>query len=219
PEFLRSPCVEDLGDGPRVRDVGVFLNSKVAAPVSLDDPLCAEFAQEEVLEMLCCVLPEETAMIAWYNLSRMKSRVCPACKRLYHLGDLTREPFAAKDEESDEEYTTGIPENQDSETRREESQKLHEEQCISGICSALCYLLVAHNYPGAIRSTFGRRAEDISDEAWDELNGPGAGANDKMGLGMLLKMTRCHDMGLQQLMFPGMPGSSANAIHGEIDEE
>ena len=63
PAPLRSPCVEDFGDGPRVRDVKTFLSSKVAAPVSREDPLCAEFAQPEVLEMLCCVLPEETAIV------------------------------------------------------------------------------------------------------------------------------------------------------------
>jgi hypothetical protein len=73
----------------------------------------------------------------------------------------------------------------------------------------LCYLLVAHDYPGAIRSTFGRRAEDISDEVWEELNGPGSGADDKMGLGMLLKMTRCHDMGLEQLIFSSVPKAIA----------
>jgi hypothetical protein len=66
-DLLKSPCVEDLGDGPRVRDVKAFLNSKVAAPVSMDDPLCAEFAQREVLEMLCCVLPEETAMVRYHR--------------------------------------------------------------------------------------------------------------------------------------------------------
>ncbi|KAI0089981.1 hypothetical protein BDY19DRAFT_888713 [Irpex rosettiformis] len=195
PLSLRNPCVEDFGDGPRVRDVQAFLNSKIAAPVSFEDPLCAEFGQREVLEMLCCVLPEETAMIAWYNLSRIKSRVCPACKRLYHPGDPVLEEFQGEDSPTNVEK---------QKQAREDSWKLHNEQLISGICSALCYFLVAHNYPSAIRSTFGRRAEDISDEAWNELNGPGAGAEDKMGLGMLLKMTRCHDMGLEQLILPGL---------------
>ncbi|KAI0791537.1 hypothetical protein BC629DRAFT_1287782 [Irpex lacteus] len=217
PPTLRTPCVEDLGDGPRVRDVKTFLASKIAAPVSLDDPLCAEFGQREVLEMLCCVLPEETAMIAWYNLSRMKSRVCPACKRLYHLGDAIPELFA--DEESDD---TGDDMNTKTHERaREESRKLHNEQLISGICSALCYFLVAHNYPGAIRSTFGRRAEDIPDDAWDELNGGGegggGGTEDRMGLGMLLRMTRCHDMGLEQLILPGLAEAVSDGSEYEDD--
>lgn len=63
PEFLKRPCVEDLGNGPRVRDIVAFLQSKIAAPPSFDDPLCAEFAQKEVLEMVCTLLPEETAMV------------------------------------------------------------------------------------------------------------------------------------------------------------
>lgn len=63
PELLRKPCVEDLGNGPHVRDLKVFLSSKIAAPPSYEDPLCAEFAQDEVLEMLCTLLPEETAMV------------------------------------------------------------------------------------------------------------------------------------------------------------
>ena len=86
--------------------------------------------------------------------------------------------------------------------------------------SALCYFLVAHNYPGAIRSTFGRRAEDISDEVWDELDGPGAGAEDRMGFGMLLKMTRCHDMGLEQLILPGLnEPQTAQEESDESDDE
>ncbi|KAI0342528.1 hypothetical protein BDW22DRAFT_1484736 [Trametopsis cervina] len=225
PHLLRSPCVEDLGDGPRVRDVRAFLESKIAAPVSVDDPLCVEFAQREVLEMLCCVLPEETAMIAWYNLSRAKSRVCPACKRLYHLGDHAYEPFVySSDEDEDEDDEDAVQRTQNDRGRRTEgSRRLHDEQVISGICSALCYLLVAHAYPGAMRSAFGRRAEDISDEAWAELDRPlvsvGIGeeaGKDAMGLGMLLKMSRCHDMGLGQLMFPeGASGASEGAGEGE----
>jgi len=29
----------------------------------MDDPLCAEFAKREILQMLCTVLPEETALV------------------------------------------------------------------------------------------------------------------------------------------------------------
>ncbi len=44
-------------------------------------------------------------------------------------------------------------------------------------------------------------AEELSDETWDELERPVGKAND-LGLSMLLKMTRCHDLGLGQLFFP-----------------
>ena len=42
----------------------------------------------------------------WYNCSRLKSRICPACRRLYHLGDVPREPlidYDRADEEADAE--------------------------------------------------------------------------------------------------------------------
>jgi hypothetical protein len=54
----------DPGNGPRVRDTRAFLSSYFAHPPSLSDPLCAEFAQEEVLQMLTTVLPEETALVS-----------------------------------------------------------------------------------------------------------------------------------------------------------
>ena len=70
--------------------------------------------------------------------------------------------------------------------------------------SALCFILVAYRYPAAIRSTWGRMAEELSDETWEELDCPGLGDKpDTMGLSMMLKMTRCHDLGLGQLFFPG----------------
>jgi len=58
------PSIHDPGNGPRVRDVRAFLSSFFAQPPSLDDPLCAEFSQEEVLQMLCTSLPEDTAIVS-----------------------------------------------------------------------------------------------------------------------------------------------------------
>lgn len=59
----QTPYIHDPGNGPRVRDTRTFLTSFFAHPPSLEDPLCAEFAQEEVLQMLMTVLPEETALV------------------------------------------------------------------------------------------------------------------------------------------------------------
>ena len=61
--LLKPPFIHDPGSGPRVKDVHAFLESRLASPPSLDDPLCGEFADEAVLQMLCTVLPEETAMV------------------------------------------------------------------------------------------------------------------------------------------------------------
>jgi hypothetical protein len=60
----KVPYIHDPGNGPRVRDTRAFLSSYFAQPPSLDDPLCAEFAQQEVLQMLFTVLPEETALVS-----------------------------------------------------------------------------------------------------------------------------------------------------------
>lgn len=63
PSLLKTPFIHDPGDGLRVKDTRAFLASSFAAPPSLDDQLCAEFADEAVVQMLCTVLPEETAMV------------------------------------------------------------------------------------------------------------------------------------------------------------
>jgi len=161
------------------------LSSFFAQPPSLDDPLCAEFAQEEVGQMLFTVLPEETALILWYNKSRATGRICPACQRLYRLGDLLQDHM-----QDDRNCTEG---------RR--SVELSREQEISGLCSPVCFILASFNYPGAIKSTWGRMADELSADTWDLLNSSGEGHEDR-GLGMLLKMTRLEDLGLGQLCLP-----------------
>jgi hypothetical protein len=40
-------------------------SSYFSQPPALEDPLCAEFAQDEVLQMFCTVLPEETALVRY----------------------------------------------------------------------------------------------------------------------------------------------------------
>ncbi len=61
---LKQPYIYDPGNGPRVRDTRAFLTSSYfAQQPALDDPLCAEFAQEEVLQMLMTVLPEDLALV------------------------------------------------------------------------------------------------------------------------------------------------------------
>ncbi|GBE87091.1 hypothetical protein SCP_1003380 [Sparassis crispa] len=203
--LTKTLFIHDPGNGPRVRDVDAFLASSFAAPPSFDDPLCAEFAQDEVLEMLCAVLPEETAQILWYNKSRTTARICPACQRLYRLGDILPDPVAAQGEP--DPASTYI------------SPLLSREQALSGLCSPVCFVLAAYSYPGAIRSTWGRTADELNDATWDTLGGPGVRADeDDMGLGMLLKMTRCHDLGLAQLLFPDLDtdcGDTDELDHGQ----
>ena len=61
--LLSNPIIHDPGNGPRVKNMRAFLNSSFSQPACMDDPLCAEFAQREILQMLSTVLPEETALV------------------------------------------------------------------------------------------------------------------------------------------------------------
>lgn len=187
PEPQLTPFIYDPGTGPRVRDTRAFLTSRYfSQPPALDIPLCAEFAQEEVLQMLYTVLPEETALILWYNKSRSTSRICPTCQRLYRLGDI-------------------LPDHIDDEPERVHkppSPQLEREQELSGLCSPVCFILASFNYPGAIKSAWGRTGDEMDDMTWQLLNGPGENNTQGdigLGLGMLVKMTRLHDLGLGQL--------------------
>lgn len=62
--LFRQQPIYDAGTGPRVRSMGEFLRSNFASEPTWDDELCAEFAQEEMLEMLRVVLPEEMALVS-----------------------------------------------------------------------------------------------------------------------------------------------------------
>ncbi|KAG6890219.1 hypothetical protein C0995_010230 [Termitomyces sp. Mi166 len=184
PLMPKAPFIHDPGNGPRVRDVHAFLSSRFfAQSPALDDPLCAEFAQKEVLEMLRTVLPEEVALILWYNKSRSTSRICPACHRLYRLGDILADhipgqtPFDGMDS----------------------SPKMQREQIISGLCSAMCFIAASYNYPNAIKSAWGCTAEELDDRTWHILNGSPEDTVGDPGLTMLMRMTRLDDLGLGQL--------------------
>lgn len=65
--LLSNPIIHDPGNGPRVRNMGAFLNSSFSQPVSTADPLCAEFSRCEILQMLRTVLPEETALVCTFR--------------------------------------------------------------------------------------------------------------------------------------------------------
>ncbi|KAF7297223.1 hypothetical protein MIND_00955400 [Mycena indigotica] len=189
------PFIHDPGNGHRVRSMAHFLPSFFAQPPALpsEDPLAAEFASEEVREMLLLlcnkggVLTEEMALALWYNKSRATSRVCPACQRLYRLGDVLPEHV---DDESDERpWKTPPP-------------QLEREQQISGLCSSLCFILASYNYPAAIKYAWGTMADEMDEEVWTLLNTSPEGPQppESIGLGMLVRMTRLHDLGLAQLV-------------------
>ncbi len=60
------------------------------------------------------------------------------------------------------------------------------------------------NYPSAIKSAWGATADEMDESTWDLLNGPEdalTNTEESRALGMLVKMTRLHDLGLAQLCF------------------
>lgn len=61
--------------------------------------------------------------------------------------------------------------------------------------------MACFNHPGAIKTTWGREAEEMDDYTWELFNSPGTGAGDQ-NLGMLVKMARLPDLGLGQLCLP-----------------
>jgi hypothetical protein len=72
---------------------------------------------------------------------------------------------------------------------------------LTGIGSPVCFILASFEYPSAIKTTWGRTADEIDDFTWGLLNGPGDGQGDKR-LSLLLKMARLPDLGLGQLCLP-----------------
>ncbi len=89
--------------------------------------------------------------------------------------------------------------------------RLLSEQIISGLCSPICYMLAAHRSPIAAKVAWGCMAEDLDDVTWGELDKLEHLKNTQVtpneagaGLGMLLKMTRLHDLGLAQLCIPDL---------------
>lgn len=63
-QLPREPPIYDPGNGPRVKNINAFFASSFCCPPSFDDELCAEFAQEEMLDMLYTVLPHELALVS-----------------------------------------------------------------------------------------------------------------------------------------------------------
>jgi hypothetical protein len=72
-------------------------------------------------------------------------------------------------------------------------------------------MLAAHRSPVAAKVAWGHMAEDLDDVTWallDKLEPPRSAqmtpSEAGAGLGMLVKMTRLHDLGLAQLCVPDL---------------
>lgn len=75
--------------------------------------------------------------------------------------------------------------------------------------SPVCFIMASFNYPEAIKSAWGCMADDMDDESWERLNTPASAegaatateSETSKVLGLLMRMTRLHDLGLAQLCF------------------
>lgn len=82
--------------------------------------------------------------------------------------------------------------------------------------SPVCFIMASFNYPGAIKSSWGRMADEMDEQTWHLLNSPGEGLGD-LGLGLLLRMTRLEDLGLGQLCLPDLDLDSESDSDAQID--
>ncbi|KLO16587.1 hypothetical protein SCHPADRAFT_995014 [Schizopora paradoxa] len=206
---LQQPFITDPGNGPRVKDVSAYLSSFFCIPPDIKDPICAAFAAMGVLEMLMMALPREVAIITWYNRTRRTSRICPACQRIYKLGDTLLDPVS----------------NMPVDPRDPSTPKhVFLEQKISGLCSATCFLLASYSSQPHItevmRGAYGRSEDEIDNDVYNMmgstdlvtatmiLDGPASwkgilrdrkGTDEfrDQGLGRVMRLTRCEDLGLR----------------------
>ncbi|TFK29070.1 hypothetical protein FA15DRAFT_664377 [Coprinopsis marcescibilis] len=237
--LAQPPFIHDPGNGPRVRDVKEFLRSRFfKEEVAMDVPMCREFGQEEVLQMLCSVLDGECARILWYNKSRATSRICPTCQRLYRIGDVLPD-HSLGDETVRYGFNGGESDHGGDERKAPPPPQLFREQEISGLCSPVCFILASFKFAGAIKGAWGRMEDEIDDNVWGLLNTDplvpvrqpplssdshgakegtigrengrapaplgGATTTTAQSLGLVVRMTRLHDLGLAQLCFGVMP--------------
>lgn len=98
--------------------------------------------------------------------------------------------------------------------------------------SALCFFLAAHTFPTALRALWGRSASELDAHAAAALSSlPRLDANadpehlatidERESLGTLLKMTRCSDLGLQQIFFAevDISGAASSESDGDTDHD
>jgi hypothetical protein len=142
----------------------------------------------------------------WYNRTRRSSRICPACQRLYTLGDVLPDHFSSEDPEGGQKARVG---------QRKPSPQLNREQALSGLCeflflfyllsrishyrigSPVCFALASYNHQHVVHSVWGSSGT----RPWRLLASPSRNppASDG-GLGLAVRMTRRADLGLGQLL-------------------
>jgi hypothetical protein len=79
--------------------------------------------------------------------------------------------------------------------------------------------MASFNFPSVIKSAWGQMGDEMDDTTWDLLNDPpnyNATNDTSHTLGMLVKMTRLHDLGLAQLCFDAEEASLLEAAELEI---
>ncbi|KAG8927265.1 hypothetical protein FRC02_008342, partial [Tulasnella sp. 418] len=182
PSYLTDP-----GNGPRVTDLWAFMNSMLSDAPSESDPECLDFGSPEVYPILTQLLPTDLALIIWYNKTRETGRICPACRRVYHIGDKLLPHNTT---------SQAHPSGQTEEFLRPRKER---EQKISGLCDWLCFGIAAYRWPGCVEA-WGRIASEIDERLIEYMNTLGdPNVKDDLGMGQLIRMTRNEDLGIEDI--------------------
>lgn len=69
----------------------------------------------------------------------------------------------------------------------------------------MCFSVAAYNYLPVASTLYGHTEAELDDASWGVLNGPGMGLSREAdrGLGLLVRMSRMDDLGLESLLGGG----------------
>jgi hypothetical protein len=67
--------------------------------------------------------------------------------------------------------------------------------------SPVCFIAASADFMSAIPSAWGHTGDEMSDESWAVLNSEVGGGGLRRALGMVVRMSRVHDLGLLELCF------------------
>ncbi|PVF99303.1 hypothetical protein CPB86DRAFT_796705 [Serendipita vermifera] len=183
---MEEPCVFDPGNGPRVRNFVGFMKSAyaVAQETSFGADLLRTASASTVIPLLTRILPGEFATVMWYNRTRTTHRVCPACQRIYHLGEALRPHVKELEPDRNED-----PDYESDRQMTKQERLAYAEQWRSGICSFPCYALATYNYGMEGILAYGLPWQDLDDAIREVLEGEGLGIDDQ-GLSHYIRVSR-----------------------------
>ncbi|CAG7851165.1 SubName: Full=Uncharacterized protein {ECO:0000313/EMBL:CCA71860.1} [Serendipita indica DSM 11827] len=193
-EGPEEPYIYDPGNGPRVRDFVAFLHSPFAVQPSVEFVRVGEpkggaeddvdWTDNELVGLLARAVPDELALVLWYNRTRATHRICPTCQRVYHVGEALRPHLPGVDSEEEQSVT-------EEEVKRHAARTA--EQWLSGICSIPCFALSTYTLGPAAVLAYGLWWSQL-DEGTKVALQPGEDEEERIddqGLSAYVALSRC----------------------------